>query len=96
MVLIVPYQFEPEFDDETVEVGSTRAGAGRFSVVSVKFVVIIRWDKSNLLSQCRIQRLLDMMLTTRSFTVFVDGQVARENVDGHYANVLLREVTLQP
>ncbi len=41
MVSIVPYQFEPESDDETVEV----AGVGRFSVSRVNtFVVIIRCD----------------------------------------------------
>ncbi len=39
MVLIVSYQFEPESDDETVEVADQQE-QDVFSVVRVKFVVL--------------------------------------------------------
>ncbi len=56
MLSIVPYQFEPESDDETVEV----AGVGHFSVSRVnKFVVIIRCD-----SKLFTRTLADIMQIT--------------------------------
>ncbi len=63
------------------------------SIIQVnKFVVIIRCDKTNLLSQRRIKRLLDMLLTTWKFyCVCGQARCSRER-GGHYANVLLRDV----
>ncbi len=74
MVLLVSYQFEPESDDETVEVSRTfLSGEGQVCGV-------IRWDKTNVLLQ-HVRDDVNHMEIVLCFTLWTGKLCARTWVD---------------